>query len=336
MQIQHNADLRRLNTFGVAARAVTLVTLRSAGEARDLLRQRALMAAPMLMLGGGSNILFTRDWDGVVVVPRLLDREVDSSQGDTVTVVAGAGEDWDGFVRWTLGLGLAGLENLSLIPGSVGAAPIQNIGAYGVELRDRLLWVETFDWQSGRTDRLYNADCGFGYRDSVFKHELAGRLVTRVAFRLSRTPDLELDYGDIRQELADRQLTRPTPLQVAEAVCAIRRRKLPDPAHIGNAGSFFRNPVIAGAHAADLREAHPAMPQFAALGGAKVPAGWLIEACGWKGRREGDAGVHADHALVLVNHGKATGAQIHALALRVVDSVRERFGITLEPEVRVV
>jgi len=336
MQIQHHADLQPLNTFGVPARAATLVTLRSAGEARDLLQRRALMAQPMLMLGGGSNILFTRDWGGVVVAPRIMDRDIDDHQGDTVTVVGGAGEDWDGFVRWTLGLGLAGLENLSLIPGTLGAAPIQNIGAYGVELRDRLLWVETFDWQHGRIERLYNADCGFAYRDSVFKHELAGRLVTRVAFRLSRVPELELDYGDIREELAERHITSPTPVQVAEAVCAIRRRKLPDPAQTGNAGSFFRNPVVPEVQAAALAAAHPGMPQFAALGGAKIPAGWLIEACGWKGRREGGAGVHANHALVLVNHGKATGEQIHALALRIVDSVREQFGITLEPEVRIV
>ena len=184
MQIHSNVDLRALNTFGVGARAAHLVRLRSTGEARDLLQRRALGAGPMLILGAGSNILFTRDWPGLVVMPGILEREIEEQQGDTVTVVGGAGESWDGFVRWTLALGLAGLENLSLIPGTVGAAPIQNIGAYGVELRDRLLWVESFDWRRGRVERLYNADCGFGYRDSVFKHELAERLVTRVALRL--------------------------------------------------------------------------------------------------------------------------------------------------------
>jgi len=336
MQIHSNVDLRALNTFGVGARAAHLVRLRSTGEARDLLQRRALGAGPMLILGAGSNILFTRDWPGLVVMPGILEREIEEQQGDTVTVVGGAGESWDGFVRWTLALGLAGLENLSLIPGTVGAAPIQNIGAYGVELRDRLLWVESLDWRRGRVERLYNADCGFGYRDSLFKHELADRLVTRVALRLSRVPDLELDYGELRQELADHGIARPTPGDVAQAVCAIRRRKLPDPALTGNAGSFFRNPVVSEAQAAQLRAAHPEMPQFAALGGAKIPAGWLIESCGWKGKREGDAGVHADHALVLVNHGKASGAQIHTLALHIIDSVRERFGITLEPEVRIV
>lgn len=336
MHIETRADLRPLNTFGVEARASALVRLRSAGAARDLLRQRDLLAQPMLILGGGSNLLFTRDWEGVVVLPHILDREVEQGSGDSVTVVGGAGEDWDGFVRWTLGLGLGGLENLALIPGTLGAAPIQNIGAYGVELRDHLLWVETFDWQRGRIERLYNADCGFGYRDSVFKHELAGRLITRVALRLSRKPKLELDYGEIRDELAAQSVTDPTARQVAEAVSVIRRRKLPDPSKLGNAGSFFRNPVLTEAQAAALRQAHPGMPQFAAPRGVKVPAGWLIEACGWKGQRDGDAGVHAAHALVLVNHGRATGEQIAALARRIVDSVRERFGITLEPEVRII
>lgn len=336
MQIEQQADLRPLNTFRVAARATTLVRLRSAGEARDLMRRRDLVEQPRLILGAGSNVLLTRDWEGLVVQPQILDREVAETQGDVVTVTGGAGEDWDGFVRWTLGLGLAGLENLAMIPGTLGAAPVQNIGAYGVELRDRLLWVEALDWHTGRLERLYNADCGFGYRDSVFKRELAGRLITRVALRLSRRPDLELDYGEVRQTLADAGITDPTPREVAEAVGAIRRRKLPDPAQIGNAGSFFRNPVVPETLAADLHRQHPALPQFVAYGGVKLPAGWLIEACGWKGRREGDAGVHAGHALVLVNHGHATGAQIRDLAQRIVDSVRARFGVTLEPEVRIV
>jgi UDP-N-acetylmuramate dehydrogenase len=336
VQIETRLNLKLLNTFGVDATAATAVRVRHAGEVRDLLRNRQLSAQPRLILGGGSNVLFTRDWPGLVVLPDIREREVEAGAGDAVTVIGGAGEPWDGFVHWTLGLGLAGLENLALIPGTVGAAPIQNIGAYGVELRDRLLWVETFDWIRGRLQTHYNADCQFGYRDSVFKRELADRLVTRVAFRLSRKPELELDYGEIRQELADRSIHAPTPRDVADAVSAIRRRKLPDPAVIGNAGSFFRNPVVSEAQAAYLRNQHPTMPQFVAYGGVKLPAGWLIEACGWKGRREGDAGVHASHALVLVNHGDATGGQIWVLAQQVRDSVSQTFGVTLEPEVRVV
>ncbi len=336
MHIEYGADLAPLNTFRVPARASALLRLRSPGEARDLLRRPALLARPVLVMGGGSNLLFTADWEGLVVLPQMLDREIIETQGDTVTVAGGAGESWDGFVRWTLGLGLGGLENLALIPGTLGAAPIQNIGAYGVELRDSLLWVETLDLRGGRAERFYNADCGFAYRDSVFKREPGRRLITRVAFRLSRKPELELDYGEIREELAAGKIADPTAAQVAAAVSAIRRRKLPDPAQIGNAGSFFRNPVVPEAQAARLREEHPAMPQFAAYGGVKIPAGWLIEACGWKGRRSGDAGVHAGHALVLVNHGRATGSQIASLAQQIQASVADRFGITLEPEVRIV
>jgi len=336
MQIEYGADLSPLNTFRVSARASALVRLRSPGQARDLLSLPALLARPVIILGGGSNLLFTGDWDGLVVMPQILDREILETHGDTVSVAGGAGENWDAFVRWTLGLGLGGLENLALIPGTVGAAPIQNIGAYGVELRDHLLWVEALDLRVGRVERFYNADCGFGYRDSVFKREPDQWLITRVAFRLSRRPELELDYGEIRDELAASGIADPTATQVAAAVSAIRRRKLPDPAQIGNAGSFFRNPVVSEAQAAQLLAAHPKMPQFAAYGGIKIPAGWLIEASGWKGHRSGDAGVHAGHALVLVNHGRASGSQIATLASQVSASVADRFGITLEPEVRIV
>jgi len=336
MHIEHGTDLAPFNTFRVPARAEVLVRLRSPGEVHDLLRRPALLAHPLLILSGGSNLLFTTDWQGLVLVPQMLDREIVETHGEVVTVAGGAGENWDAFVRWTLSLGLGGLENLSLIPGTLGAAPVQNIGAYGVELRDHLLWVEAIDLRERRGCRFYNADCGFAYRDSRFKREPDRLLITRVAFRLSRRPELELDYGEIRDELAAARVDSPKATDVAKAVSAIRRRKLPDPAEVGNAGSFFRNPVVPEAQAARLRAEQPGMPQFAAYGGVKIPAGWLIEACGWKGHRAGDAGVHAGHALVLVNHGRATGSQIAALAQRIATSVNERFGITLEPEVRIV
>ena len=336
MHIEYGADLSSLNTFRVPARAEVFARLRSPGEAYDLLRRPALLARPLLILGGGSNLLFTADWEGLVLAPQILDREILETHGEVVTVAGGAGENWDSFVRWTLSLGLGGLENLALIPGTLGAAPVQNIGAYGVELRDHLLWVEGVDLREGRSCRFHNADCGFGYRDSVFKREADRLLITRVAFRLSRRPELELDYGEIRDQLAAAGIANPTAPQVADAVSAIRRRKLPDPAEVGNAGSFFRNPVVPSAQAARLLAEHPGMPQFAAYGGTKIPAGWPLEACGWKGHRAGDAGVHAGHALVLVNHGRATGREIAALAQQIVASVHERFGITLEPEVRIV
>lgn len=336
MRFEADLDLTSLNTLRVPAKAALAVRLHTVGQARDLIGELQFAGRERLILGGGSNILFTRDWDGLVVLPQIREREVLAQSGDTVDVVGGAGEGWDAFVHWTLGLGLGGLENLALIPGTVGAAPVQNIGAYGVELRERLLWVETFDWVAGRFEQLDPASCGFGYRDSVFKHELAGRLITRVAFRLSRRPDLRLDYGEIRTELAARGIGQPAPRDVAAAVSAIRLRKLPDPARLGNAGSFFRNPLLPPEQAAALQAAHPQMPQFPGEGRVKVPAAWLIEQCGLKGLREGDAGVHEGHALVLVNYCAATGADVLRLARTVQREVHGRFGVLLEPEVRIV
>lgn len=336
MRLLPDLDLRPHNTFGVAARAALAVRLHSAGQARDLLDDREAAGLERLILGGGSNVLLTGDWPGLVVLPEIRERGVLEQQSDYVDVVGGAGEPWDAFVRWTLGLGLSGLENLALIPGTVGAAPIQNIGAYGVELAEHLLWVEVFDWRSSATLLIDAAGCGLGYRNSIFKHELAGQLVTRVAFRLSRQPRLQLDYGEIRSELAELGIAKPTPRQVADAVSAIRRRKLPDPMQLGNAGSFFRNPMVTPALAKALQVREPGLPVYAAGDSVKLSAAWMIERCGWKGYREGDAGVAASHALVLVNHGNATGAEIAALAARIVASVEARFGVRLEPEVRVV
>jgi UDP-N-acetylmuramate dehydrogenase len=257
--------------------------------------------------------------------------------GDTVIVQAAAGEAWDPLVRWTLSQGLAGLENLALIPGTVGAAPIQNIGAYGVELRDCFDSLDAINLGSG-TARSFSADdCAFGYRDSVFKHaDGADWLVTAVRLRLSRTPDLKLDYGEIRAELTEARIVAPTPTDVADAVTRIRRRKLPDPAVIGNAGSFFKNPLIEPALAAALSAREPGLPCWPSGDQIKVSAAWMIERCGFKGMRVGDAGVHERHALVLVNHGHARGSDILALARQIRGAVETRFGIRLEAEPMVV
>jgi len=266
--------------------------------------------------------------------------------GNTVIVEAAAGEAWDPLVRWTLSQGLAGLENLALIPGTVGAAPIQNIGAYGVELRDHFESLDAIDLEGGTTaksstagltggltTRFTAADCAFGYRDSVFKQAGAAHwLVTSVRLRLSRVADLKLDYGEIRAELADAHISAPTPTDVADAVRRIRRRKLPDPAVIGNAGSFFKNPLIEPDHATSLSSREPGLPCWPSGDQVKVSAAWMIERCGFKGMRVGDAGVHDRHALVLVNHGHARGSEILALAGRIQDAVATRFGIRLEAE----
>jgi UDP-N-acetylmuramate dehydrogenase len=351
-RVSEGADLRARNTFGIAARAPLLIDIDDAGALPTLFADGIVRGAP-LVLGGGSNLLFAGDPEGAVLALRGRHIAIVGEDGDgRVVVRAEAGAVWHDCVRWTLAQGLAGLENLALIPGTVGAAPIQNIGAYGVELDERIHAVEAFGPARGATVRFARADCGFAYRDSRFKREPERFIVTAVEFALSRTPALRLDYAGIGDELVAMGVDAPTPALVAEAVCRIRRRKLPDPALVGNAGSFFKNPVVAQAQAEALRAAHPGMPVYplapfpadaAAHGAAsadgarcKLSAAWLIEACGWKGHRDGDAGVSAQHALVLVNHGAATGAQLLDLARRIAESVRARFEVALEPEPRIV
>lgn len=332
--LRRAASLKALNTFGVEARADRLLELRDAADlpaALDLLRAHP----PALVLGGGSNLLFTRDPPGTVLRVMLAGRRLLDEAGDDVRVEAAAGENWHAFVGWTIDQGLSGLENLSLIPGSVGASPVQNVGAYGVEVRDCFDSLDAVSLRDGAARRFDAADCAFGYRDSVFKHPEGSQwLITAVRFRLSRVPRLRLDYGELRDELRTLGVASPGAQDVADAVCAIRRRKLPDPASIGNAGSFFKNPIVDRALAERLRAGHPGLPIYPgdSPATAKLSAAWMIDRCGWKGHREGDAGVHAQHALVLVNHGHASGAQILALAERIRESVRQRFGVELERE----
>ena len=338
-RVVEQADLRRRNTFGLAAHAARLVEVDALHALPGLLASPWLRDADLLPLGGGSNLLFAADPAGVVLSIRAHDMAIVDDRDPTQVVFrAEAGVDWHGCVSRSLELGLAGLENLALIPGTVGAAPIQNIGAYGVELDSRVHAVEAWDRERQRPVRLSRSDCAFGYRDSIFKREPARWLVTAVEFALSRVPALVLDYAGLREELAAHAVDAPTPLDVAEAVCRLRRRKLPDPDRIGNAGSFFKNPVVPAAHAAALCAGHPGLPVFGAVDdrSRKLSAAWLIDACGWKGHRDGDAGVSATHALVLVNHGGASGADLLALARRIAASVSARFDVALQPEPRIV
>ncbi|TCO82676.1 UDP-N-acetylmuramate dehydrogenase [Plasticicumulans lactativorans] len=334
LRVQRDVSLQPHNTFGLPARAAWYARIEAAAQVPALLADASLGALPRLVLGGGSNVLFTRDFDGLVLHVAIPGIEVLAEAGDELTVAVGAGENWHGFVATALARGWYGLENLALIPGTVGASPIQNIGAYGVEMRERCEWVEVLDFASGGQRRLAAADCGFAYRDSCFKRDLAGRvLVTRVAFRLSRTPRVDARYADIRDELAARGIAAPTPRDVFDAVCAVRRRKLPDPATLGNAGSFFKNPLVTAATAAALRARFPELVAYPQPDGTvKIAAGWLIDRCGWKGRSLGRAGVYERQALVLVNRGGADGAEVLALARAIQADVRARFGIELEPE----
>lgn len=337
-RLAERAPLRARNSFGVQAHAGMLVEVRDAATLPELFTNAMLREGPVLVLGGGSNLLFAGDPPGVVLALTGQEIHILEDDGDRALVRADAGVEWHAFVLWTLGHGLGGLENLALIPGTVGAAPIQNIGAYGVEAGERIATVEAFDRESGRIVRLPAEDCAFAYRDSRFKREPGRWIITAVEFALSRTPELRLGYAGIADELARAGIDAPTPSQVAEAVCRVRRSKLPDPAVTGNAGSFFKNPIVPVAEADALAAAHPGMPVFPGADPStrKLSAAWLIDACGWKGHRDGDAGVSERHALVLVNHGAATGAGLLALARRIAASVRERFGIALEPEPQII
>lgn len=351
-RLAENADLTTRNTFGVRTRTPLLVEVDDASALPRLFGSGIVDARDpaLLVLGGGSNLLFAGDPAGPVLA--LTARNVETSRGDDdlVLVRASAGVPWHAFVMHTLSLGLCGLENLALIPGTVGAAPIQNIGAYGVEVHERVHAVEVFERATGLVRRLAADECGFAYRDSAFKRDPGRWIVTAVEFALSRRDAPVLDYAGLRDELTAMDVASPTAMQVAEAVIRIRSRKLPDPAVLGNAGSFFKNPIVPVARAEALRAANPALPVFpaaafpadaAAHGEAggdlrKLSAAWLIDVCGWKGHRDGDAGVSPGHALVLVNHGSATGTQLLALARDIAASVRERFDVALEPEPRIV
>ncbi len=340
-RLQRDADLAARNTFGVAARAPWLLEVNDPGSLAEALDLDQLRGLPLLVLGGGSNLLFAGDAPGAVVALRAAGIAIAEDRGERVRVRAEAGADWHGLVAWSLEQGLCGLENLALIPGSVGAAPIQNIGAYGVEVGERVVAVEAWDRDASRPVRLERAACAFGYRDSAFKRQSSRWIVTAVELELAREgagPAPRLDYAGIGEELAAMGVTAARARDVAEAVVRIRRRKLPDPGAVGNAGSFFKNPIVPAAQAQALADAHPRLPVFPGAGAAtrKLSAAWLIDACGWKGVREGDAGVSAAHALVLVNHGHATGMQLLELARRIAASVHDRFGVALEPEPRIV
>jgi len=334
--LTRNAPLDRRNTFRVPAQAAWLAEIHAAAAIPEILALPQVKNLPLLVLGEGSNVLFTHDFDGVVILVNARGIERLRDDGDSMLIRAAAGENWNGLVRWTLAQGLCGLENLSLIPGRVGAAPIQNIGAYGVELSETLETVEAYDREQGKSVRFSRAQCGFSYRQSVFKQQPDRWIITAVELRLQRSAPLKLDYAGVREELAVMGIAQPSAVDVANAVCRLRLRKLPDPTVIGNAGSFFKNPMVSENQAAQLQKQHPGLPAFNAADGRKLSAAWLMESCGWKGFREGDAGVSDKHALVLVNHAHATGAQIWSLAQRIQDSVQQKFGIRLEPEPRII
>ena len=337
MTIQENFNLRTYNTFGISASCKLFTDVKNNEEVQEIITSSYFKNNSNLILGGGSNILFTKDFDGLVIKNSLKGIEVVLDEKDYVLVKVSAGEVWHNFVIWSIEHNYAGIENLSLIPGLVGASPMQNIGAYGAEIKDVCESVEAVELSTGQTFLFSNSDCEFGYRESVFKRKLKNRfLITAVTFKLNKTPRFNINYGDIKNTLAEMNVYELSLKAVSNAVIKIRSSKLPDPNKIGNAGSFFKNPVVKKELVDDLLLRYPLMPNYPQENGVKVPAGWLIEQCGWKGKVVGNTGAHRSQALVLVNYGNATGNEIYNLALEIKQSVKEKFGIDIEPEVNLV
>ena len=349
MLVEKNVPLQFSNSFGIMAKALTLVRITSESDVAAVLADPALQACPKFVLGGGSNIVITGDVKPLVLKVEIMGKRLASETAKAWIVEAGAGEDWQELVSWTMQQGYPGLENLALIPGTVGGSPVQNIGAYGVELQDRFDSLDAIDLTTGKSFTLNAAQCAFGYRDSVFKHGstgpdgsprlgLAGKaLITRVRFALPKAWKAVLGYADLDKKMAQSASAQPDALQIYEWVCAIRKAKLPDPALIGNAGSFFKNPTVTPEQCADIIQREPKIVHYHLDDGSvKLAAGWLIDACGWKGKTIGNAGVYERQALVLVNRGgranPVTGGEVMTLAKAIQTSVYERFGILLEHE----
>lgn len=328
-------NLKPYNTFGIEAYAKSITTIESETQLVDFLRNNN---EHVFILGGGSNMLLTQNIDAIVLYNQIKGKEIISEDEEAVIVKVGGGEDWHEFVLWAIEQGYGGIENMSLIPGSVGASPIQNIGAYGVELKDVFYALEAIYLENLETYVFSKEECQFGYRDSYFKQEGKGKFfITHVSFRLKKKPTININYGDIKQVLIDKHIDNPTIKDVSDAVIFIRQSKLPNPVELGNAGSFFKNPEIKQVDFERFITKFPNAPHYLLGNGTvKIPAGWLIEQAGWKGKRIGDAGCHAKQALVLVNYGNASGAEILSISKAIQKDVFDKYGIALQAEVNVI
>ncbi|MEX0609248.1 MAG: UDP-N-acetylmuramate dehydrogenase [Balneolaceae bacterium] len=334
--IHQNYNLIHHNTMGIAARARFFIGVKSMQDLKTVLKKR-YKELPLLIIGGGSNLLFVNDFEGLVIHNQIAGIEIIGEKSDQVELKIGAGENWHELVLYCVNRGLGGIENLSLIPGSAGAAPIQNIGAYGVELEEVFVSLEALETASGMIKTFNKKECEFAYRESIFKTELKGKfIITSITLRLKKNASVNTTYKALAKKLEEKGISNPGIKDVSEAVIEIRQSKLPDPTKIGNTGSFFKNPVLSKARFEELRQVYPDMPNYPAGKKVKIPAAWLIDQCGWKGKRFGDAGVHKLQALVIVNYGGASGEEIWNLAGRIQESVRQKFGVALTPEVNVV
>jgi UDP-N-acetylmuramate dehydrogenase len=333
--IQQHVNLKPYNTFGIEVFAAAFARFSTIEELESILKANTFPS--LLVLGGGSNLLLTKDFEGLVLKNEIQGFKVIDETAENVVVEAGAGEIWHEFVLKCIENGFAGVENLSLIPGSVGASPMQNIGAYGVEIKDVFHHLKAYHLETGEVHTFDKEACQFGYRESVFKNSHKGQyIILSVAFELSKSPIINTSYGAIETELAAQNITEPTIRDVSNAVIAIRQSKLPDPKVIGNAGSFFKNPIVDEAVVQKIQENHPSVPNYpASEGKRKLAAGWLIEQAGWKGKTFDTFGVHKLQALVLVNYGGSTGKQVYDLSSQIIASIEEKFGVTLEREVNI-
>lgn len=334
--IKENISLKKYNTFGIDVKTRFFVECSSVKELSDFLAVYQKQKLPLMILGGGSNVLFTKDFDGYILRSFIKGIDIIDETSEYIKLRVGAGEDWDEFVGYCVEHNWGGVENLSLIPGNVGTCPIQNIGAYGVEAKDVIADVETLEIETLKVNRFKNEECNFGYRNSIFKSKLKGKqIITHISFNLKKQPVFKLDYGNLQEEL--KQFDSINLQSIRQAVIDIRNAKLPKPEDIGNSGSFFKNPVIESSKADKLKKQFVDMPSYTQGEGlVKIPAGWLIEKAGWKGKRIGDAGVHDKQALVIVNYGKASGTEIYELAKEIQKSVKNMFDINLDMEVNIV
>ena len=335
MTIANNISLKKYNTFGVECYAKRFVSIDSFYDLQQLLKTEK----DLFLLSGGSNMLLTRDIEKLVVLINIKGISIDRENKNTVHLTVNSGENWHEFVLWCISQDYGGLENLSLIPGNVGTCPIQNIGAYGVEVKDTITKVEAIEIETSKLITFSNAECQFGYRNSIFKNDVKGKyIITSVSFELTKTNhQLNTSYGAIEVALQEKKITNPTIKDVSDAVISIRKSKLPDPKEIGNSGSFFKNPVISTEQFSQLQKEYPAIPSYKiSEATTKVPAGWLVEQCGFKGKRFGDAGVHEKQALVLVNYANASGLEIYNLAKSIQQTVFNKFKIDLEIEVNII
>lgn len=334
--LEKNVDLKPYNTFGISVKADYFAAFQDVSSLDTLLSDNS--GKTITILGGGSNVLFTKNYEGLILRNEIKGKEVVNKDDEFVYVKAGAGENWHEFVLYCIKNNWGGIENLSLIPGSVGASPMQNIGAYGVEIKDVFHKLEAFNIESGKLEAFSHSECQFGYRESVFKRALKGKyVITSVTYRLTKNHKLNTSYGAINSELEAKGVENPTIKNVSDAVITIRQSKLPDPKQIGNAGSFFKNPVVEQSVLNKIQEKYPEVPFYPIdENHVKLPAGWLIDTAGWKGKRIGNHGVHSKQALVLVNYDNATGEEIYALSQEILDDIQEKFGVLLEREVNIV